>query len=630
MTKDETTDDSGDDLDDDDPNDEPDEEQTDESPEDSPDPVSRVDAVARRRSTKRKRRIITVVIVVIVWGVLVGIEALLGIRDDSHGMHWVQEARNHTTASEVVAGSAVTPLREAESDFSAGSGWFNSPLFDPMEIVPVIGRQLGSVRDLSSAATDTARIAITALQRSRAILKVPHTAGPARIATLRSLAQLAATTDAELGRINPGTGQALLSPLASKHETFVNDLDEVRHSLGTASQVSTAVAGLLNGPESYLVVMGNNSEMRAGSGMFLEMGVLRTDLGNFTLSQLQPTSPLTLPVGKVPVTGDLEARWAFAYPGVDWRNLGLTPQFDVNAPLAVRMWAANTGQHVDGVLAVDIETIAQLMAVTGPVKLTDGTVVTAQTVVPYLMHDEYTGLSDQHITEQEAQTEENREDKLGVLTSAVLKGLETQHLDLRALANAVVASAQGRHLMIWSDQPAAESAWETGGVAGQLQANSLLAAVINSGGNKLDQYLSVRANLATVPQGDKTDATLTVVMTNGTPPGQNQFLAGPFPGTGAVYGEYQGILAVNVPGYAARPTVDGNPPLETLGAEGPTWVVARAVDVKPGQSQTVVIRFVMPGDHGTMRVLPSARLGPEIWNDGGLHTTDATPFTVSW
>ncbi len=594
------------------------------------DPVSRVDTVARRRATKRRRRWIIAAAVVVVWGVVVVIEALLGIRDDSHGMHWVQEARNHTTASDVVAGSAVGPLRVAESDFAAGSGWLNTPLLDPMEILPVIGRQISSVRDLSSAAAQTARIAISALQRSRAILKVPHTAGPARIATLRSLAQLAATTDAELGRINPGTGHALLSPLASKHATFVKDLDQVRHSLGTASTVSAAVAGLLNGPQSYLVVMGNNSEMRDGSGMFLEVGVLKTDQGNFSLSQLQPTSALTLPVGKVPVGGELEARWGFSYPGVDWRNLGLTPQFDVNAPLAVRMWAADTGQHVDGVLAVDIETVAQLMAVTGPVTLADGTVVSAQNVVQYLMHNEYTGLSDQYVTEQEAQTEENREDKLGVLTSDVLKNLETQHLDLRALANAVVASAQGRHLMVWSAQSSAESAWETGGVAGQLQANSLLAGVINSGGNKLDQYLSVHATVATHAQGDRTDATLTVVMSNATPPGQDQFLAGPFPGTGAVYGEYQGILAVNVPGYASRPTVDGNPPLESIGPEGPTWVVARAVDVKPGQSQTVVIRFVLPGDHGTMEVLPSARLGPEIWTDGSLRTSDATPFTVAW
>ena len=69
---------------------------------------------------------------------------------------------------------------------------------------------------------------------------------------------------------------------------------------------------------------------------------------------MTPTSSLILPPGAVTVTGDLAARWGWLMPGVDWRNLGLTPQFDVNGSLAAQMWKANTGQSVDGVLAIDV------------------------------------------------------------------------------------------------------------------------------------------------------------------------------------------------------------------------------------------------------------------------------------
>ena len=108
-----------------------------------------------------------------------------------------------------------------------------------------------------------------------------------------------------------------------------------------------------------------------------------------------PTAEIPAARGAVPVTGDLEANWGWLQPGVDWRNLGLTPQFDVNGPLAARMWQAVTGQRVDGVMAVDVATLQQFLQVTGPVTLPDGTSLNAGDVVQYLTHDQYAGLTDQ-------------------------------------------------------------------------------------------------------------------------------------------------------------------------------------------------------------------------------------------
>ena len=57
------------------------------------------------------------------------------------------------------------------------------------------------------------------------------------------------------------------------------------------------------------------------------------------------------------------------------------------------------------------------------------------------------------------------------------------------------------------------------GVAGQLSPDSVMAAVINRGGNKLDQYLSVGTDLTMQTQGKRTLGTLTVHLRNNTPPG---------------------------------------------------------------------------------------------------------------
>jgi len=554
---------------------------------------------------------------------------VVGLLDARSGMADVEQAKSQLSASDVVSKAAATPLRSAGRQFAAAGGLLRSPLLAPFDVVPVLGRQLRSVQDLSSAAERVATIGVRVITEAHAVLHAPHSSGPERVAALRRLATLAGTTDRQLAGIDTGPAHALLPGLASKHDTFVRDLTDVRTRLQHAAGVASTLADILQGPRTYLLVMANNAEMRAGSGDFLEVGALTTTDGSFHLSNVQPTVSIPVAPGVVTATGDLQARWGWLRPGVDWRNLGFTPQFDVNGPMAARMWEAETGQHVDGVLTVDLEALHQFLEVTGPVVLPGGAVVGADNVVRLLAHDQYVGLSDQQTTQQNL-LQAGREDRLGALAKATLDALQSEPLDLKSLANAMTAATQGRHILAWSARSSAQSVWVRGGVAGDLSADSMLVAVINRGGNKLDPYLSVRVGLGLTGHGARTDGTLTVDVANHTPPGQSQFIAGPYPGLGTVYGEYVGVLAVNVPGYASVPHIDGHPRLDALGAEGPTWVIATPVDIKAGSQGHYVVRFTLPLASGRITVLPSARLTPETWHYGARSTTDATRFTVSW
>ncbi len=111
-------------------------------------------------------------------------------------------------------------------------------------------------------------------------------------------------------------------------------------------------------------------------------------------------------------------------------------------------------------------------------------------------------------------------------------------------------------------------------------------AVINRGGNKLDQYLSVDTDLQIASGPGAGQGTLTTSILRTPPPGaQSQVIAGPYPGLGTVYGEYTGLLAVNLPPDASHLQVRGGAPVDTLGAEGPDWLLATPVDVKEGATQ---------------------------------------------
>jgi hypothetical protein len=59
-------------------------------------------------------------------------------------------------------------------------------------------------------------------------------------------------------------------------------------------------------------------------------------------------------------------------------------------------------------------------------------------------------------------------------------------------------------------------------------------------------------------------------------------------------------------------------------------VVVAPVTVPQGTSSTVVIRFTMPGGHGSMTLVPSARIPPEQWTSAGQSFDDRAPRVISW
>jgi hypothetical protein len=121
--------------------------------------------------------------------------------------------------------------------------------------------------------------------------------------------------------------------------------------------------------------------------------VATTSDGSVQVGEMGPSGDRTLPVGAVSATGDFERNWGWLNPTLDMRNLGWTPQFDVNAPLAAAMWTKLTGQPVNGVMSFDVAGLRQLLGVTGPIEA-DGQTVSADNVEQFLLHDQYAGLTD--------------------------------------------------------------------------------------------------------------------------------------------------------------------------------------------------------------------------------------------
>jgi Protein of unknown function (DUF4012) len=586
----------------------------------------------RPRKRRRGLRIAIKVFValVVLWVIGAAVLMLFGIRDASRAMQDLDRAKSQLSAEDVVGSTANSALQSARQEFSNASSLFDNPILSPAVVIPVVGRQVTSVRDLAHAATQVSGIGIQALGNLKTVLDSPHKSGPARIAALNRLTSLAGQTYNQLNAVDPGPSGSLLGPLASKYNDFVDQVRQVKSRLQNASVVAGSLSRILQGPSNYLLLVANNAEMRAGSGMFLEAGTLSFSQGHVKLGTLVDTGTITVPKGAVTATGDFAARWAWLDPTQDWRNLGLSPNFGETAPLAVQMWKAVEHQQLQGVIAIDVEALKDLLQVTGPVTLSDGTVVSSDGVVQLLLHDEYENITYSTLPAQAA-----RVSKLGALAHSTLDALQDRSLDLKTLATAMSDATAGRHILLWSSDSGDEQAWTSGGVAGQMKNNSMMAAVVSRSGTKLDQYLSVACSLQMTPAGGssmESQGSLTVTLTNKTPPGQSQYIAGPYPHLGTVYGEYIGFLSVNLPADAARnfyaTGASGKP--VAWGADGPVWVLAVPVDIKMGKAQTVVVHFELPGSRGSITVEPSARIPVESWTYRDSSFTDATPTTISW
>ena len=59
-------------------------------------------------------------------------------------------------------------------------------------------------------------------------------------------------------------------------------------------------------------------------------------------------------------------------------------------------------------------------------------------------------------------------------------------------------------------------------------------------------------------------------------------------------------------------------------------MLAAPVTIPDGARSTVVVHFEMPGHHGSMTVVPSARIPAEEWTANGRTFDDSVPATISW
>lgn len=577
-----------------------------------------------RRKRRFRRAGIALIGLIAVWAFVAGIMVVRGLSSANSAVATLEGARDSLSIEMLAADDPdVSGLVRAEQEFRDAHASLSGVWLAPVRLMPVVGRQLRAAEAMTLAGADLARTGVDLSGEAGDLIQTEWSDPAARAETLDAIADLSETTAARITRLDLGPGDALVGPLHDARLRLVDEIDAGAGAMQKAAAASRGAAQMLRGPSRYLFLAANNAEMRSGSGMFLSVGVLESAGGRVSVGEMRSVTDVDVPDNAVAVDGDIADLWGDFDSDREWRNLGVSPRFDVTARQAAEMWTAATGERVDGVIAADADALRVLVRATGPVTF-DDTKLRGRQVVDYILGEQY---------REFAGATDARREQLGELAAAAVETLDRGDFDATALALGLQEAAAGRHILVWSSDPEVQAEWAAAGVSGEIGAHDLLVSILSRGGNKIDPFLDVGAELDIAAGGGTAEGTLELTVTNNVTEGEPRRIAGPSPASELPEGTYRGLVAVSLPRYFSDVRLDGDQEFHFAGSDGDTNQYVFEIRLDRQETETTRLKFNVP-ESGRVDVLPSARIPPIDWTadvDGvPLEWEDAETNTVAW
>ena len=560
-----------------------------------------------------------------IWKGISGARAALRARDT------LEAVLDEHSAESIARGQADDRLRSSRDDFARAAADLGSWTLAPVRVLPVIGRQVRSGSALSSAATEMVDIALELTDEASGLADDLDSGELDMVEGLRELAPPLARLHGRAAAIDLGPNEGLFGPLADARATAFERHADLVDNLARASDGALGFAEFLEGPSTYLLFAANTSQMQSGMGGLLSAALVEVNDGEIDVSEVSSVTDLPLPTIPVPLEADYAGRWGWLNPNEHWALLGATPRFDITASTAAAMWEAPGGGTSDGVMAVASVAISSVLKATGPVRI-EGQAYGPNRLLDYLAHDQYLDLTDDIYENWRtfAIAQAERRDHLASVASQVISSITADDVDAFDMLIQLADAAQGRHLMFWSADNLQQNAWRAAGVSGELEVDSMLLSLLNRSATKADFYVTLGAEVSIEEVDDRTEVVVEVVVTNATPLGEPRYVAGPHPELDLDYGDYLGVLALNLPGWARNGRVDGDTNLAVAGGDGATRVVGSWVTVPRNETATRVFRFELPSAVRQLTVEPGARYPVSRWRYRGDRFDDSAPHVIAW
>lgn len=393
-----------------------------------------------------------VVIVLLVVGAAVWV-AVRGVLAKNH----LQTAASLLPALEQQAKegrAAASDVKALQRETAAARDLTADPIWSAATTLPWAGDDLAAVRAVARSAD------VVATQAVPALVSVANTLDPAKLRPKQGRIDLdplrraqaplhradVALADARSG-IAPfvGTGAhaaSLLGPVASAVDRLDSSLREISSQTSTGSRAADVLPAMLggDGPRRYLVIFQNPAEARSLGGIAGAYAVVTADRGRLRIvgqgagADFAKFDKPVLDLGRG--ARELYDDKASEY----FVNVTQTIDFTQSARLARAMWQKRSEGRLDGVIATDPVALSYLLRATGPVTLTDGSRLTGDNAVDFLLSDVYERLQDP--LQQNAY--------FAGAAMAVFTKLVSGSGDAGEVVDALARAGGERRLLVWS------------------------------------------------------------------------------------------------------------------------------------------------------------------------------------
>jgi hypothetical protein len=556
-------------------------------------------AAPRPRWSWRSRIVATVVLVVLALGVVMVILALplVSARTKAKAAQSELEAAKTALSAQQFPASR-DHVRAARADVTAAEGDLHGFGAGLWASVPVVGSAVTDARHLVDALSQTTTVAQIGVKIYPSVVGPTATLVQGERIDLPTLATVVKQTQKIGGHLHKALAQlhqvSGSTPLvggsvASARDAALGQLQPVSDSYARTLPLLKATPAVLGvgGPRTYLLAMLNPAELRYSGGGALSFTTIGFNQGQAVF-------------GKTINVDQINARGQFlSWPGVPGDPLHRTPDRLTNATFSpywsvageelLRAWGAAYHQHLDGVIAVDVQALAGLFALTGPVDVPGHPPLTSANLVQTLAGSYRT------TTKQQRRA----------VNAALVPAFRTKFFqggDTQKKLSSLLNSANGRHFATYFRDPAVEQKFAAAGLSGNLSSspNDYLGVFSqNLNGSKTD-YFQHRTLVSNVKIHDDGSAwvTLRASIQNASAP-----YTGPPPVP--LQGYLTARLATSVAFFLPAGTEIGSvtfkgrrlfptPVQSTVSGIYNRPFVRRSMSIPAGKTRHVVLRYKVP------------------------------------
>jgi hypothetical protein len=369
----------------------------------------------QRTPAQRARRRVTVAgVIALVLGVAAAVVLTLYVGNRALvAKDSLEAAQGQLVSFKDVVGQPGAPSTTAlytqlQTNTAKAAEQVDDPVWSFYEGIPVVGANLKAFRQTTVLVDDLVHDGVGPIAKAAdgiSIDSLKPKDGGIDIAPLKALTPAVAELDDAIAAADTSAKAIdttdvvpqLKDPIAQVRTMLAEAAPTIHEVRKVLPVLYPALGG--EGKRHYLLIFQNNAEERASGGNPASMAMLVVDDGKIKLGKQGNSQNFPAPYAKAPFTpkGDAKGDWDKIY--TDYAstyvtNITMTPDFPTTAQMARTMWRGQFGGKVDGVISFDPVALSYLLRATGGVTLVDGTVIDANTAVPFLLNGIYSQYPD--------------------------------------------------------------------------------------------------------------------------------------------------------------------------------------------------------------------------------------------